>query len=129
MLTTEASSDTAALDNNEENDDFLGIETSEASASDTVAVVEQTTNEDYKAAMDFTAKFKQERAEQGKRLDWIACMKEGKDILKYKNVHSFRNQFCKCIKKKRRKKLELFFFQSCNFYSKTYISRFNKNHI
>ncbi|EIE84720.1 hypothetical protein RO3G_09430 [Rhizopus delemar RA 99-880] len=38
LLTTEASSDTAALDNNEENDDFLGIETSEASASDTVAV-------------------------------------------------------------------------------------------
>ncbi|KAG1041266.1 hypothetical protein G6F43_012122 [Rhizopus delemar] len=95
LLANEAS----ANDDKEENDDFLGAETSEASASNTVAVVERATNENYEAAMSFVAKFKQERAEQGKRMDWKACLKEGKDILKYKNIHSLRNQFNKYIKR------------------------------
>ncbi|KAI8065976.1 hypothetical protein BDF21DRAFT_402087 [Thamnidium elegans] len=61
LLTTETSSDTAALDNNEDNDDFLGVETSEASSSDTVVMVERINSEDYELAVNFVAKFKEER--------------------------------------------------------------------
>ena len=74
------------------------------SLSNTAAVVGFTIDKNkvnYEAAMNFVAKFKQERADQGKRMDWAACLEEGKDVLKYKNVESLRNQFYKYTKGKK----------------------------
>lgn len=57
-------------------------------------------NDTYKAAMAFVVEFKQKKVEQQKRMDWVACLKEGKDlnILNYKNPESLRRQFYKYTK-------------------------------
>ncbi|CEG79673.1 hypothetical protein RMATCC62417_14113 [Rhizopus microsporus] len=77
LLSAEASSNIAVTGNNKENGDLPVTETSPHIA----AVVDQTTNknESYEVAMDFVAKFKQDRAEKGKRMNWVACLKEGKE--------------------------------------------------
>jgi hypothetical protein len=56
----------------------------------------------YEAAMKFVVEFKQKKVEEGKRMDWGHCLKEGKDlnILNYKNSESLRQQFLKYIKGK-----------------------------
>lgn len=56
----------------------------------------------YEEAMKFVDEFKQKKVEGGKRMDWVACPKEGKDlnILSYKNPESLRQQFLKYIKGK-----------------------------
>ncbi|KAI9475869.1 MAG: hypothetical protein EXX96DRAFT_574968 [Benjaminiella poitrasii] len=57
-------------------------------------------NDTYKAAMEFVVGFKQKKVEQKKRMDWVACLKEGEDlkILNYKNSESLRRQFYKYMK-------------------------------
>ena len=57
-------------------------------------------NNMYEEAMEFVAEFKQKKVEEGKRMDWVACLKEGKNlnILNYKNSESLRQQFLKYIK-------------------------------
>jgi hypothetical protein len=59
-------------------------------------------NNMYEEAMEFVAEFKQKKVEEGKRMDWVAYLKEGKDlnILNYKNSESLRQQFLKYIKGK-----------------------------
>lgn len=54
----------------------------------------------YKAAMEFVVEFKQKKMEQERRMDWIACLKEGTElnILNYKNTDSLRRQFYKYMK-------------------------------
>jgi hypothetical protein len=37
-------------------------------------------NNIYEEAMKFVAKFKQKKVEEGKRMGWVACLKEGKDL-------------------------------------------------
>lgn len=82
----------STVSNNNENDDLL------AEASEDQNAV--NTREDYEAAMKFVAEFKQKRTEIGKRMDWNGCLKEGKNILKYKNADSLRIQFHKYCKEK-----------------------------
>lgn len=59
-------------------------------------------NNMYEEAMKFVAEFEQKKVEEGKRMDWVTCLKEGKDlnILNYKNSESLRQQFLKYIKGK-----------------------------
>lgn len=53
--------------------------------------------------MEFVVEFKKKKVEEKKRMDWVACLKEGKDlkILNYKNPESLRRQFYKYMKRKR----------------------------
>ncbi|RCH86230.1 hypothetical protein CU098_004340 [Rhizopus stolonifer] len=68
-------------------------------ASSTATEVDKN-NDTYKAAMEFVVGFKQKKVEQKKRMDWVACLKEGEDlkILNYKNSESLRRQFYKYMK-------------------------------
>lgn len=52
--------------------------------------------------MKFVAEFKQKNEEKEETMDWVACLKEGKDlnILNYKNSESLRQQFIKYTKRK-----------------------------
>ncbi|CAO0789318.1 unnamed protein product [Mucor circinelloides] len=56
----------------------------------------------YKAAMEFMVEFKQKKMEQERRMDWIACLKEGTElnILNYKNTDSLRRPFYKYMNNK-----------------------------
>ncbi|CEP13251.1 hypothetical protein [Parasitella parasitica] len=50
-----------------------------APASSTASKVNKK-NDTYKAAMEFVVGFKQKKVEQKKRMDWVACLKEGEDL-------------------------------------------------
>ncbi|KAI9347835.1 hypothetical protein BD770DRAFT_413449 [Pilaira anomala] len=50
-----------------------------APASSTARKVDKN-NDTYKAAMEFVVGFKQKKVEQKKRMDWVACLKEGEDF-------------------------------------------------
>lgn len=52
-------------------------------------------NDMYEAAMEFVAEFKQKKVEEEKRMDWVICLKEGKDlkILNYRFSRIFINYF------------------------------------
>ncbi|KAI8638950.1 hypothetical protein BD408DRAFT_422181 [Parasitella parasitica] len=77
------------------------ILTAESSSTSTAATTIDRNNNVYEEAMKFVAEFKQKTMEQGKKMDWIACLEEGKNlnILKYKNSESLHQQFLKYIKK------------------------------
>lgn len=66
-------------------------------------VTDNDENKNYKAAMNFVAKFKKEREKEGKRMDWAACFGKGQGLLNYKNTSSLRAQFYKYKKEKAKK--------------------------
>lgn len=73
--------------------------TAESSSS---ATKDDNKDKAYKAAMEFVLQFKQKKMEEGRRMSWIACLKEGTELnlLNYKNASSLRRQFCKYMKNK-----------------------------
>ncbi|KAI7896229.1 uncharacterized protein EV154DRAFT_492746 [Mucor mucedo] len=57
----------------------------------------------HKEAMEFVNKFKNERAENGKRMDWKSCLSQGLKeglLFGYKSSESLRAQFSKYKNKK-----------------------------
>lgn len=81
----ENSSDEVVIDCGE--NDYLtkAAETSEVAG-------DSASKENYEAAMNFVAKFKEEREKEGKRMDWTACFEKGLNLnlFKYKNPNSLR---------------------------------------
>lgn len=78
---TENSTDKAVIDNVENDSLIDDAETSEVDE-------DSSSRENYEAAMNFVGKFKEERAKEGKRMDWTACLEKGQNLLRYKNTNS-----------------------------------------
>lgn len=68
----------------------------------TAAQQEQKRQSQQEEAMKFVTEFKEKKAQQGKRMDWVGCLREGTalKILNYKNSESLRQQFLKHSKEK-----------------------------
>lgn len=101
----ENSSDKVVIDNDENDHLIYDAETPEVSEG-------SGSRENYEAAMNFVVKFKEERAKEGKRMDWTACLEKGRNLLKYKNTNSLRMQFYKYMKEKAKQNKYLFIIYS-----------------